>query len=36
MMIHGGKELPSDLKESAERVRATIKAMMAGAAKGEF
>jgi len=36
LMIHGGKELPPDLKKSALRVRQTIKEMMAGAAKGEF
>lgn len=36
MMIHGGKALPPDLKESAERVRDTIQSMMAGAAQGEF
>lgn len=36
LMIHGGKTLPPDLKESAIKVRETIKAMMAGAAQGEF
>jgi uncharacterized protein (DUF302 family) len=36
LMIHGGKTLPPELKESAIKVRDTIKAMMEGAAKGEF
>lgn len=36
MMIHGGKQLPPDLKESAQRVRDTIRSMMEGAAAGEF
>jgi uncharacterized protein (DUF302 family) len=36
MMIYGGKELPPDLKEGALKVRDTIKAMMEGAARGEF
>ena len=36
IMIHGGKELPEDLKADALQVRDTIKAMMTGAAKGEF
>ena len=36
LMIYGGKTLPPELKESAIKVRETIKAMMAGAAKGEF
>ena len=36
LMIHGGKELPEDLKTDAIKVRETIKEMMAGAAKGEF
>jgi uncharacterized protein (DUF302 family) len=36
LMIHGGKELPPDLKQSALRVRDTIKSMMEGAAQGEF
>jgi len=35
-MIYGGKELPADLKESAMRVRDTIRSIMDGAAKGEF
>ncbi len=36
LMIHGGKELPPDLKESAIRVRETIRAIMEGGAVGEF
>jgi uncharacterized protein (DUF302 family) len=36
LMIHGGTELPPDLKASAIRVRNTIKEIMEGAAKGEF
>ena len=36
LMIHGGTELPPDLKESAIRVRDTIKEIMEGAAAGEF
>jgi len=36
LMIHGGKELPADLKADAIRVRETIKAIMENAAKGEF
>lgn len=36
MMIHGGKELPSKLKEDAIRVRDTIDEIMQGAAIGEF
>lgn len=36
IMIHGGKELPEDLKKDAIRVRDTIKTMMEGAAAGEF
>ena len=35
-MIHGGKELPPELKEKAIRVRDTMRAMMEGAAKGDF
>jgi hypothetical protein len=35
-MIHGGTELPPDLKASAIRVRDTIKEIMEGAAAGEF
>ena len=36
LMIHGGKALPSELKESAQRVSQTIQEIMHGAAKGEF
>jgi uncharacterized protein (DUF302 family) len=36
LMIHGGKELPEDLKADAVRVRDNIKAIMEGAAAGEF
>jgi uncharacterized protein (DUF302 family) len=36
LMIHGGAELPADLKADAMRVRDGIKAIMEGAAKGEF
>lgn len=36
LMIHGGKALPEDLKADAIRVRENIKAIMEGAAKGEF
>lgn len=36
LMIHGGRSLPPDLQASAVRVRDTIKAIMDGAAKGEF
>lgn len=36
LMIHGGKELPPELKESAMRVRKVIREMMEGAARGEF
>jgi len=36
IMIHGGREFPQDLKADALRVRDTIKAMITGAAKGEF
>ena len=36
LMIHGGKQLPPDLKSAALRVRDTIRAIMQGAAKGEF
>jgi len=36
LMIHGGKELPADLKADAIRVRENIRAIMEGAAKGEF
>jgi uncharacterized protein (DUF302 family) len=36
LMIHGGKKLPDDLKADAIRVRDNIKAIMEGAAVGEF
>ena len=36
VMIHGGKELPEDLKADALRVRGTIQEIMEGAARGEF
>ena len=36
LMIHGGKELPDNLKSAALRVRDTIKEIMQGAANGEF
>ena len=36
MMVHGGKQLPPELKRGAIRVRDTIRAMMEGAAAGEF
>jgi uncharacterized protein (DUF302 family) len=36
LMIHGGTDLPPPLKESALRVRNTIKEIMEGAAAGEF
>lgn len=36
LMIHGGKELPPELKESAIKVRDTIRAIMEGGAAGEF
>lgn len=35
-LIHGAKELPPDLKESALKVRRTMQEIMEGAAKGEF
>jgi hypothetical protein len=35
-MISGGRPLPPDLHESAVKVRDTIKAILEGAAKGEF
>ncbi len=35
-MIHGGKELPPDLKQAAIQVRETLRSMMQGAAAGEF
>lgn len=36
IMIHGGKQLPEDLKADATRVRDTIRRIMDGAAAGEF
>ena len=36
LMIHGGKELPPELKNEALRVRNVIHSMMMGAAAGEF
>jgi uncharacterized protein (DUF302 family) len=36
IMIHGGKQLPDGLKADAIRVRDNIKAIMEGAAAGEF
>ena len=36
MMVHGGRELPPELKAGAIKVRDTIVAMMEGAAAGEF
>jgi uncharacterized protein (DUF302 family) len=36
LMIHGGRELPPELKTSALRVRDTLQKIMAGAAAGEF
>lgn len=36
MMIHGGRELPEELKASAIKVRDTIKEIMEGSAAGEF
>ncbi len=36
MMIHGGKQLPPELRKEALRVRNVIKDLMVGAAKGEF
>jgi hypothetical protein len=35
-MIHGGKELPPELKQAAIKVRDTLRSMMQGAAAGEF
>lgn len=35
-MIHGGKEMPPELKKAAMKVRNTIHAMMEGAAVGDF
>jgi uncharacterized protein (DUF302 family) len=36
MMIHGGRKLPDELKESSLRVRDTILAIMEGGAAGEL
>ena len=36
LMIHGGRELPPELKEQAIRVRGVIRAIMIAAAAGEF
>ena len=36
LMIHGGKELPAELKASAIHVRNTLQEIMQGAAAGEF
>jgi uncharacterized protein (DUF302 family) len=36
LMVHGGRPLPPELHASAVKVRDTIKAIMEGAAKGEF
>ncbi len=36
LMIHGGKNLPEDLKEGALEVRKNIRSMMEAAAAGEF
>jgi uncharacterized protein (DUF302 family) len=36
LMIHGGRPLPPELKAEAVRVRDTIRAIMQGAAAGEF
>lgn len=35
-MIHGGQELPAELKQAAISVRDTLRGMMDGAAAGEF
>ena len=35
-MIHGGRELPPDLKQKAIDTRNTILDMMKGAAAGDF
>jgi uncharacterized protein (DUF302 family) len=35
-LIHGAKELPTDLKADALRVRRTMREIMEGAARGEF
>lgn len=36
LMVHGGTELPPELKTSAIRVRDTLRAIMEGGAAGEF
>jgi uncharacterized protein (DUF302 family) len=36
LMIHGGKELPDELKTAALGVRDTLRKIMSGAAAGEF
>ncbi|MBF0175633.1 MAG: DUF302 domain-containing protein [Magnetococcales bacterium] len=36
MMIHGGKELPPELKRDAQRIWKTIQEIMNGAATGQF
>ncbi len=36
LMIHGGKPLPADLKQSASEVREKIRTIMEGAARGDF
>lgn len=36
IMIHGGRQLPDELKADATRVRDTIREIMDGAAAGEF
>ena len=36
LMIHGGRELPPELKEQAIRVRGVIRAIMTAGAAGEF
>ncbi len=36
LMIHGGKQLPPQLKEGALQVRRNLREMMEGAAAGEF
>nr|VFK30457.1 MAG: Uncharacterized conserved protein, DUF302 family [Candidatus Kentron sp. MB]VFK34409.1 MAG: Uncharacterized conserved protein, DUF302 family [Candidatus Kentron sp. MB]VFK76710.1 MAG: Uncharacterized conserved protein, DUF302 family [Candidatus Kentron sp. MB] len=36
LMIHGGKKLPEDVKKNAIRARDAIRAMIEGAANGDF
>ncbi|MBF0135591.1 MAG: DUF302 domain-containing protein [Magnetococcus sp. DMHC-1] len=36
MMIHGGKELPPELKKEAQRIWETMQSIMNGAANGKF